>query len=411
MFPNFTSKSKFNFFPTSTSIPPASTSTPQLQQTLPASASITAHLAIVHNIADAAIKLLLSDARRVGGVGIATTQLQQSVDVEEGILPRGSLLDAARWGVDLHVLLGAHRATVVHNQFHLLHTASKHTPSATLHHLNPVTDPSAQHTHTHHQQHCSTSPTPPPQPSTHQLNTHTPSSTLHHLNPVTDPSAQHTHTLSSILHHLTSGHHSSAQHTHTHSHQHCTTSHPAITHQLNTHTLASTLHHLTSGHNSSAQHTHTLASTLHHLTSGHQLVSSTHTPSATLHHLTSGHQHSTTSHPAITHQLNTHTHSHQHSTTSHPAINTPPPHIRPSTRQLNTHTLSNTPPPHIRPSKLHHLTSGHQLISSTHTHWPCQSVWCQSDATCHQTAVAWWQPPSCPAHPRSRSTCPCRGWS
>ena len=104
--------------------------------------------------------------------------------------------------------------------------------------------------------------------------------------------------------------------------------------------------------------THTPSSTLHHLTSSHQPISSTHTPSSTTHHLTSGHQlispkhtdphqHCTTSHLAIN------THAHQHCTASHPAINSSAQHTRSST--------------------LHHLTSGHQLISPTYTHphQPC----------------------------------------
>ena len=208
-------------------------------------------------------------------------------------------------------------------------------------------------------------PVPPP---AHRQQTHTPSATLHHLNPVTDPSAQHTHTPSSTLHHLNPVTDPSPQHTHTHPHQHSTTSPPPHpinssaqhTHTLinipppqpshrpisstHTHTLINTAPpHIRPSTHQLNTHTHTLASTLHHLTSSHQLISSTHTPSATLHHLTSGHQlissththphqHSTMSHPAINSSAqHTHTHSHQHSTTSHPAINSSAQH---------THTLT-----------------------------------------------------------------------
>ena len=64
-------------------------------KTLPAPRSTVSHLAVVHHVANAAIPLFVCDARWVGGVGIATTQLQQCVDVEEGVLTRCSLLDAA----------------------------------------------------------------------------------------------------------------------------------------------------------------------------------------------------------------------------------------------------------------------------------------------------------------------------
>ena len=78
------------------------------------------HLAVVHHVADAAVELLVRDARGVGGAGVAAAQLQQGVDVEEGVLARGARLDAAGSGVHLHVLLRPHRATVVHHQLHVL---------------------------------------------------------------------------------------------------------------------------------------------------------------------------------------------------------------------------------------------------------------------------------------------------
>lgn len=79
------------------------------------------NLAIVNQVAYAAIETLGSDALWVSRSGVATSQLQQCVDIKKSVFPWCSTCDSTWTSVCLHILFCFYSPTVVNNHFHILH--------------------------------------------------------------------------------------------------------------------------------------------------------------------------------------------------------------------------------------------------------------------------------------------------